>query len=233
MKFEHTLFLIPARGGSKGIPGKNIKLLGGKPLIYYAIEAARGLVPDEHICVSTDDAAIIETVKKMGLDVPFVRPANLADDHTGMQGVMVHALDFYAAKKDSNYDKIVLLQPTSPFRTAQHISEAFYLYDDSLDMVVSVKEADANPYYVHFQENKSGYLEKLLGGHFATRQSVPIVYEYNGAVYVINADAIRRCPRSHFTKVKKYVMSSRDSSDLDTPLEWAFCEFLLQNPNRL
>ena len=205
MKYENTLFLIPARGGSKGIPGKNIKLLGDKPLIYYTIEAARALVPDAQICVSTDDAAIIETVKKTGLDVPFVRPTDLADDHAGMQGVMIHALDFYAAQ-GKNYDKIVLLQPTSPFRTAQHIREAFDLYDDSLDMVVSVKEADSNPYYVHFQENKHGYLEKLLDGYFATRQSVPTVYEYNGAVYVIKANAIRQSPRSHFTKIKKYVM---------------------------
>ena len=229
MKYENTLFLIPARGGSKGIPGKNIKLLGGKPLINYTIEAARELVSDEQICVSTDDAAIIETVKKTGLEVPFVRPADLADDHAGMQGVMVHALDFYAEKKGRDYDKIVLLQPTSPFRIARHISEAFDLYDESLDMVVSVKEADSNPYYVHFQENKHGFLEKLLDGHFTTRQSVPTVYEYNGAVYVINADAIRRCSRSHFTKVKKYVMSSRDSLDLDTPLDWAFCEFLMKH----
>jgi len=229
MTYENTLFLIPARGGSKGIPGKNIKLLGGKPLINYAITAARELVPDAQICVSTDDAAIIETVKKTGLTVPFVRPANLADDHAGMQGVMVHALDFYAEKKGRDYDKIVLLQPTSPFRTAQHISEAFDLYDESLDMVVSVKEAESNPYYVHFQENKHGFLEKLLDGHFATRQSVPTVYEYNGAVYVINANTIRRSPRSHFTKIKKYVMSSRDSLDLDTPLNWDFCEFLMKH----
>lgn len=228
MKFKNTLFLIPARGGSKGIPGKNIKLLGGKPLIYYAIEAAQALVQDEQICVSTDDAAIIETVKKTGLEVPFVRPANLADDHAGMQGVMIHALDFYATQ-GKNYDKIALLQPTSPFRIAQHIREAFDLYDNSLDMIVSVKKAESNPYYVHFQENKYGYLEKLLDGHFTTRQSVPTVYEYNGAVYIINADAIRRSPRSHFTKIKKYIMSSRDSLDLDTPLDWNFCEFLLQN----
>jgi len=209
-----TLFLIPARGGSKGIPGKNIKPLNGKPLIYYAIEAARELVPDEQICVSSDDAAIIQAVKDMGLEVPFVRPANLADDHAGMQGVMIHALDYYTAK-GVNYKKIILLQPTSPFRTAQHI--------------LSVKEAESNPYYVHFKENKTGYLEKLLGGHFTTRQSVPTVYEYNGAVYVINATAIRKYSRSHFTKVKKYTMDSVHSVDLDTAMDWAYCEFLIGN----
>lgn len=228
---HNTLFLIPARGGSKGIPDKNIKPLNGKPLIHYAIEAARELVSDEHICVSSDDDRIIQVVRETGLKVPFVRPDNLSDDQAGMQGVMIHALEYYAAQ-GMEYDKIILLQPTSPFRTAQHIREAYNLYDDSLDMVVSVKEAESNPYYVHFKENEAGHLEKLLEGHFATRQSVPIVYEYNGAVYVINATSIRKESRSHFTKVKKYVMDSLDSIDLDTPLDWAYCEFLLQNKER-
>lgn len=225
---HNTLFLIPARGGSKGILGKNIKPLNGKPLIHYAIEAARELVSDEQICVSSDDDGIIQVAKEMGLEVPFVRPDNLSNDHAGMQGVMIHALEYYA-KQGLDYDKIILLQPTSPFRTARHIREAHNLYNDSLDMVVSVKEAESNPYYVHFKENKAGHLEKLLEGHFATRQSVPTVYEYNGAVYVINAKSIRKASRSHFTKVKKYVMDSLHSIDLDTPLDWAFCEFLLQN----
>ncbi len=225
---KDALFLIPARGGSKGIPGKNTKLLNGKPLIAYAIDAARTFVPDTQICVSSDSPEIIKSVRDMDIEVPFVRPAELSDDKAGMQGVMIHALNHYA-RQGIYYNKIVLLQPTSPFRLPRHIKEAYQLYEENLEMVVSVKEAESNPYYVHFKENKSGFLEKLLPGSFNSRQVVPKVYEYNGAIYIINATAIREKPRAHFKLVKKYVMDGLYSVDIDTPIDWAFCDFLLQN----
>ena len=226
------LVVIPARGGSKGIPGKNIKLLGGKPLIYYTIDAARDIVDDQYICVSTDDPQIINVVERYGLTVPFKRPDYLATDIASTFDVLLHALNFYEQQRDERFDVIVLLQPTSPFRTGRHIQEALALYSEEIDMVVSVKETDANPYYVCFEEDERGLLQVSKGdGHYTRRQDCPPVYEYNGAVYVINVDSLRRMPMSNFTKKKKYVMDREHSLDLDTMLDWQLAEILCKNKN--
>src|SRR5574344_397852 len=123
----NILTIIPARGGSKGIPHKNIKPLNGKPLIYYTIDCARAICNDEDICVSTDDAEIISVVEQYGLKVPFVRPAELASDTAGTYEVLLHALDFYE-KQGRHYDVVLLLQNTSPFRSSLHVKEALELY---------------------------------------------------------------------------------------------------------
>ena len=112
---KKILYVIPARGGSKGVPGKNIKLLGGKPLIYYSIEVARALANDEDICVSTDNIEIKELVEQTGLQVPFLRPPELALDDSGTYEVLLHAVNYYATQ-GKQYNLLVLLQPTSPFR---------------------------------------------------------------------------------------------------------------------
>ena len=133
-----TLFIIPARGGSKGIPGKNIKLLAGKPLIAYSIEVARQLADDADICVSTDDAEIASVLRDMWLHLPFMRPAELATDRSSTYDVLIHALDHYA-NLGRNYDTIVLLQPTSPFRTVDDVKKALAIYTPNIDLVVTVK----------------------------------------------------------------------------------------------
>lgn len=222
------LFLITARGGSKGIPGKNSKPFAGKPLLYYAIDTARELAADEDICLSTDADDIIRAAEAYGLHVPFKRPDSLATDQSGSYEVMLHALDFYR-QQNRLYNTLVLLQPTSPFRTAQHVREALALYTDNLDMVVSVTESANNPYYNLFEENVDGYLNRSKESNFTRRQDCPAVYAYNGAVYVINTASLLKKPLSQFGNVKKYVMSADDSVDLDTPLDWAFAEFLAAN----
>ena len=122
-----TLYVIPARGGSKGIPGKNIKPLCGKPLIAYSIEVARALADDCDICLSTDSQQIADVAKNMGLEVPFMRPDYLATDKSGTYEVLLHAVQFYA-DKGIHYDTLVLLQPTSPFRTAADVQRAIDAY---------------------------------------------------------------------------------------------------------
>lgn len=134
------LYLIPARGGSKGIPHKNIKQLSGKPLIAYSIDVARQLTDDCNICISTDDDEIIQVVTSYGLTVPFKRPDFLATDLAGTYEVILHAIGFYE-NLGISYDAVVLLQPTSPLRTAQQVMEAIGLYDKSVDAVVSVCES--------------------------------------------------------------------------------------------
>lgn len=223
----NILVIIPARGGSKGIPHKNIKPLNGKPLIYYTIDVARGIVKDEDICVSTDDSEIIQCVEDYGLKVPFVRPAELATDTAGTYEVLLHALYFYE-KQGKKYDVVLLLQNTSPFRTIDQVKEAIALYEPEIDMVVSVKECSANPYYCVFEEDEAGYLHISKGdGNITRRQDAPKVYEYNGAIYVINPETLKHMPLGKFTKRVKYVMDDLHSVDLDNLIDWKFAEMII------
>lgn len=224
----NPLVIIPARGGSKGIPGKNIKPLNGKPLIEYSIDVARAIVDDAHICVSTDDDKIIGVVESYGLKVPFKRPDKLATDFAGTYEVLLHALDYYHTF-GNQYDVLVLLQPTSPFRRVDDIKKTLRIYKPTLDMVVGVKEATANPYYNCFEEDENGFLKYVKGeGEFIRRQDAPQVWEYNGAVYVINVDSLKKMPLTKFKKIKKYPMDSIHSIDLDTPVDWIVAETLIQ-----
>ena len=226
------LVIIPARGGSKGIPHKNIKPLNGKPLIYYTIDEAREIVGDDDICVSTDDPEIIKCVEDYGLGVPFVRPAELATDTAGTNEVLVHALDFYE-QQGKHYDVVLLLQNTSPFRTAQQVKEALKLYHDGVDMVVSVKECSANPYYNVFEEDVNGYLHVCKGdGNIFRRQDAPKVYEYNGAIYIMNAETLKTIHMHKMHKRVKYVMDEFSSFDLDTMWEWQMAEMIINEKDK-
>lgn len=222
------LVIIPARGGSKGIPHKNIKPFNGKPLIYYTIDCARAICDDEDICVSTDDPEIISVVEQYNLKVPFVRPAELATDTAGTYEVLLHALNFYE-QQGKHYDVVMLLQNTSPFRTAVHVKEALKLYTPEVDMVVSVKECSANPYYCVFEENKDGYLHVCKGdGNIFRRQDAPKVYEYNGAIYIMNAGTLKTTHMHKMQKRVKYVMDEMSSFDLDTMTDWNIAETIIK-----
>lgn len=224
----NILVVIPARGGSKGIPRKNIKPLNGRPLIYYTLDVARGIVPDANICVSTDDDEIIQVVKDYGIEVPFKRPANLATDTAETYKVLLHALNFFE-ERGHHYDVVLLLQNTSPFRKIEQVKEALQIYTHDLDMVVSVKECSANPYYCVFEENEKGFLKIAKGkGNFGRRQDAPKVYEYNGAIYVINPVSLKKMALSQFSRRKKYVMDELTSLDLDTMLDWKIAEIMMQ-----
>ena len=228
MNDKKILCVIPARGGSKGIPYKNIKKLNGKPLIIYSIEIARKIFEDTDICVTTDDQQIIDVIESCGMNVPFVRPQYLATDHATTQEVLKHALCFYE-QKGLIYDIVLLLQPTSPFRLKRHIEEAISLYTNNCDMVVSVKEASANPYYNLFEENEFGYLYISKGsGDFTRRQDAPTVWEYNGSIYVINSKSLKNDEFNNFSRKIKYPMDNLYSIDIDTPLDWEIAEYLLK-----
>jgi len=221
----NIITVIPARGGSKGVPGKNIKLLGGKPLIYYTIEAAREIFSDEQIIISTDDEKIKQCVEKTGLRVPFLRPSELARDESGMHEVLIHALSFLKSQ-GSNPDILVLLQPTTPFRNSHHINEALELFDSDTDMVVSVKETKSNPYYSLFEENEMGWLKRSKNANFSRRQDCPKVYEYNGGIYIIKVESLLKSRLHEFEKIRKYVMNQFDSIDIDDSLDWIMAEMI-------
>ena len=227
-----VLVIIPARGGSKGIPYKNIKPLAGKPLICYSIDVARQFTTDDNICVTTDDDKIIEVVENYGLKVPFKRPDYLATDTCGSNEVIQHAWKFYA-EKGKLYDAVLLLQPTSPFRKVEFLKEAVALYDDSVDMVTSVKPAACNPYYDGFEEHPDGLLYVSKGdGSIARRQDAPSVWQQNGSIYVINPVSLMKKGLGGFTKIRKYAMDEFYSVDIDNPFDWKVAE-LVVNENIL
>lgn len=222
--------LIPARGGSKGIPGKNIKLLNGRPLIHYTLDAACAVASLENICVSTDSNEIKSVAREYGLDVPFKRPDDLSTDTAGSYEVILHAIDFYE-QKGRQYDRVVLLQPTSPFRTGIHVREALDLYQPGLDMVASVKIAHANPYFNLYEESTDEILSRSKSGSFTRRQDCPVVYELNGAIYIMNVQSLKKQSHSNFSRIRKYLMAEEDSLDIDTNLDWIVAEAILAGRN--
>lgn len=219
------LVVIPARGGSKGVPGKNIKLLGGKPLIMWTLDQVKKLYDDKIVCVSTDDENIKRIVQNSGLKVPFLRPEYLASDRASTQDVLLHAIRYY---ENIGYypDVIILLQPTSPFRNSNHIREAIKLYDKNIDMIVSVKETNSNPYYILREENKNGFLIPSKKSEVTRRQDVPKVWELNGAIYLINPTSLKERKIVDFEKVIKYKMDPISSHEIDEPLDWDIAEII-------
>lgn len=236
-----TLWIIPARGGSKGIPGKNIKPFCGTPLVCRAVMQALQLASgDDRVAVSTDSEEIRSVARQCGDlpgtpgDVaPFLRPAELATDTSSSYDAIMHALNEMERMAGYRFDRVVLLQPTSPLRTTEDISDALRRWTPEVDMVVSVCEARTNPYYSAFETDSDGLLHISKGdGRYTRRQDAPEVWEYNGAVYVMTADSLRREPMSKFRRILPSPMPAGRSVDLDTPLDWVVAEAMYNELNR-
>lgn len=225
-KLTDTLFVITARGGSKGLPGKNIKDLCGKPLIAYSIDVARAFTDDENICVSTDSEEIKNAVEAYGLKVPFLRPDYLATDTATSSDVLVHAVNFYKEQYGKEYKKLCLLQPTSPLRAIEDVEGAMLLYRDDIDMVVSVMKSHAPA--VLCEEDENGYVQLTYNKGNIGRQLVAQKYEFNGAVYVINIQSLLEKGMGGFTKRVKYVMSKEHSIDIDDIYDFLQVEAILK-----
>ena len=231
---HRPLYIIPARGGSKGIPHKNIKPLAGRPLIAYSIDVARELCPEQdRIILSTDDPTIADTARSLGLKVDYMRPADLATDSSGSREVMLDAMD-WADARGIVYDCVVLLQPTSPLRTADDVRAALELYTPQVDMVVSVEPAACNPYYNCFEtDTATGALKISKGdGLYTRRQDAPKAWEFNGAVYAINPLSLKQMPMGKFPSRIPCEMPAERSLDLDTPLDWAIAEAIIANTSK-
>lgn len=225
------LYLIPARKGSKGLPGKNTKFLGDKRLIEYSIDfALNNLTFDDELCISTNDEFVIEIAKSKGISIPFIRPEEFADDNSSSYDVIIHAINHYE-KLNRKFDAILLLQPTSPFRIQDDLSRLMKEFNSETDMVVSVKLAKDNPYFTLFEENSEGFLNKSKSGNFNRRQDCPKVYSYNGSMYLINLDSIKKSRIEEFKYIKKIIMPEERSVDIDTLADWTLAEFYLKNEN--
>jgi len=230
---DKLLVIIPARGGSKGIPKKNIKLLNGKPLITYTLEVAVKLFDKSIIYVSTDDLEIKKTAEQFGISIPELRAKELAQDISSTQDVL---LDVLMKKNEEGYfpDTIVLLQPTSPFRTYNHLKESLEIFENKkneIEMLVSVKETKSNPYYVLKEEDSNGFLVNSKNSNITRRQDLPNVYELNGAIYIIKVETLKTKKLTDFKKVIKYVMDEQSSHDIDTLFDWLMAEMIINSLN--
>jgi len=222
---HRTLALITARGGSKGVPGKNIRLLAGRPLIAWTVAAARnarGIDVRDVIC-STDSQHIADAAIAAGARVPFLRPAELATDGASSLDVALHAIDWLERHEGLVYDSLLLLQPTSPLRTHTHIDDAMTLMATSdADAVIGVYRAHASPFRM-FVPAADGILQPLLptADRPHQRQMFPDVLTENGAIYLTRVDALRATRSFHGTRCLPYLMSESDSIDIDTAADFA------------
>lgn len=219
-----TLGLIPARGGSKGIPRKNIRPIAGKPLITWTIEAALNSSMLDAVVVSTDDAEIAELASRAGAQVPFIRPPHLAQDSTPGLAPVLHALT-----ELPGFDAVLLLQPTSPLRRTEDIDSCLRLaLAHQSPSVVSVSEPDTHPYWT-YRLTAGQTLEHLIdAAPVARRQDLPPVYAVNGALYYAQADWLWRSQRMVGPETLAFVMARDRSVDIDTSLDWQIAEMLLK-----
>lgn len=225
------LGLIPARGGSKGVPRKNIKLLGGKPLIQWTSDVARVAKGLARLIVSTEDVEIAEISRTLGVEVPFMRPEFLANDSAKSVDVVVHALDFLEEEGEC-YDAVCLLQPTTPFRSVKLLEEALDIYNSG--KFTSIISVVPTPHQYHpawnFMEGENHTLEPALGkGKVAPRrQDLLPAYVRDGAVYVTGVDTLRA---GSFLGSKLGFVLNKDPQqvNIDTLLDWEIAEENLRN----
>ncbi len=221
---QPALGVITARGGSKGLPGKNVRLLGGRPLVAWTVAAALAAPELDRVILSTDDAAIAQAGREAGCEVPFLRPADLARDDTPSIDVVLHALD-----QAPGHAWVVLLQPTSPLRTAADVSACIArCVAAGAPAACTVSAVGKSPYWM-FTLEPDGRMRRLLGqGEPALRrQDLPPAYAPNGAVYVARADWLRAGRAFITPETVAHVMPPERSWDIDTELDLVVCEALL------
>ncbi|HTK89993.1 MAG TPA: acylneuraminate cytidylyltransferase family protein [Verrucomicrobiae bacterium] len=229
MTSPRVLGLVAARGGSKGLPRKNVLPLGGRPLIAWTVEAARAARALTRAIVSSDDAEILACAREAGAETPFVRPAALATDTASTLEVALHALDWLAEHERWHAEVLVLLPATAPLRRAHHIDAAVatLLADATLEAVVAVTEADYPPYWMLTAKN--GRLAWLFpeGGRVARRQDLPTAFRPNGSIYAVRAAALRE-QRTFYPRVTApYAMPREESVNIDSALDFRLAEILL------
>lgn len=229
-----TLGLIPARGGSKGVPGKNIKLLCGKPLLQYTAESALASRRLSRVILSTDDETIAKAGLQCGLDVPFLRPPELARDDTAMIDVVVHALR-WIEEAGGAFDAVCLLQPTNPFRRATDIDACIDLLEatgaDAVTTVLRVPE-QYNPHWVYVP-NPENWLILSTGEEspISRRQDLPPAFHREGSVYVTRWDVVK-CERSLYgRRLMGYLLDAENRININTPDEWKKAEEILAGAN--
>lgn len=230
---EKILGIIPARGGSKGVPNKNITSLGGKPLIAWTIKEAKNSKLLNRLILSTDSIKIAEIAKKYGIEVPFLRPSEIAKDYTPMLQVIKHSLEYL--KKDEDYmpDVIVILQPTVPFRKSENIDKAinlYFQYNSSAVVSVSKVPGHFSPEW-QLKIDNNEMLKTLEGKRLSTlktnRQSLAETYYRNGEIYVVNPDNIINKNNIYGERVSFIITES--IVNIDSPIDLEYAKFLIKD----
>lgn len=225
------LALIPARGGSKTVPRKNIRAIAGKPLIHWSIEMALYCPLIQRCIVSTDDHEIADSAKLAGAELPFMRPEHLSQDQTHDLPVFQHAIEWLAKYENYQPDIVIWLRPTSPLRVQQDIESIIdLLIQSKVDSVRSVCEVEHHPYWMKKIENNR--LRPLLAEHneqqYYQRQMLPPVYRLNGAVEAIWTQTVETQRQLYGHSVGSYVMPAERSLEIDTALDFLLVEKLLE-----
>ena len=224
-----SLAIIPARSGSKGLVNKNIKLLDGKPLMAYSIEAARESGMFDTIHVSTDSKEYADIAKSYMADVPFLRVEQYATDSSSTWDAVLYVLEEYK-KRGKSFDKIAILQPTSPLRTKQHIIDCYHTFiKKEAEAVVSVCEAEHSPLIcgqIPPDGSMKGFLDKNI--IFSPRQKLPKYYRLNGAIFLLNTNVLYDFESIYDSNIFSYVMDQYASIDIDTEMDFIIAEQIMK-----
>lgn len=235
MKKYNILGVITARGGSKGIPGKNIKKLGNKPLVYYTIAVASKSKLINHLIVSTDSVEIANVCIGFGANVPFMRPSELAGDSVQHLPVIQHAIATYEALNNLIIDYVVILQPTSPFRTVEDIDETLNkLIMTKADSAVTIVEVPSSAHPIKIKKIEGGFVKdySVLEVEGIRRQDLPVAYRRSAAVYSMRRDLIMKENKLYGEKIVGYIVPPERSIDIDYPVDWVQAEYMLAELNK-
>lgn len=221
---ENTLVLIPARSGSKGVPQKNSKSFAGGPsLTERAVLVAKAVFPDNQIVVSTDDTTLLQMAEKNGV-IALKRSPELASDTTGMLEVMLDAVSRHANEPAF----LMLLQPTSPFRTSDHVFQALNDFQEGDQALIAVNEPAGHPFYTLFEEH-NGLLTKFHKNAVVRRQDLPPAYDVNGLLYIFNVAELRKKSWVEFERIRPLIVPKWQAIDIDTPEDWWLAETLYKS----
>jgi len=229
-KGKRIAALITARGGSKGIPKKNIIKLCGKPLIHWTVESAVKSKYVDKIFLSTDNDEIINSVKKFTVEVPFKRPKNLSSDKATSTDVILHFID-WMKKSGNDFDTLLLLQPTSPFRKPEHIDSSIKKFLGSREALslISVTENIKSP-YLSRKISADGFVENLFNVKSEKRrQDIPVTYYINGAIYLISIKNFEKYRTFQTPKTLSYIMPYYSSIDIDELMDLKIAELYYKN----
>lgn len=221
---KKILAVITARAGSKRLPNKNILNLAGKPLIAWTIDTAKKTKYIDKLIVSTDSKDIAEISKIYGAEIPFLRPKELANDKADSISVLKHSIEFF----NKEYDYILLLQPTSPLRTTTDINKAIEMLNQETKAVVSVCETEHSPLWSNTLP-KDLSMANFIRPEIKNKrtQDLPKYYRLNGAIYISEIDYFYQNNGFIGNKTRAYIMSQQNSVDIDTELDFMFCEVLI------
>ena len=223
------LALIPARGGSKGIPKKNIRLIGNKPLIAWTINTAHESELISRTIVSTEDQEIADIAQQYGAEVPCYRPDILAEDTSDTLDAVLYTLDFLEQKEGYTPDYVVLLQPTSPLRRSEDIEAAIrFTIDRHADSVVSICEAKPHPLLSKTLTQNGTLMDYIPGAsEYSRRQDFPEVYSLNGALYINSISSLRKYRKFILPDTYGFIMPEERSLDTDSPFDLFIADLIL------